>query len=242
MFEKRILITGASSGIGYGTAEYLMKCGCETVLVARNEEKLNELYKKYPQKAHIFPFDLQRLDEVESIFEFCRDELGDLDGLLHSAGLSENCPVRSLDIEKSKEIFDVNYFAAVQLGKYFLQKKNSSNNASAVFMSSMASIACDKSMSQYAASKAAVNALVKSMSKESVRRRIRVNAIAPMYVDTPMLWRGVDVMEGFAEKIEREQPFGAIPVEQIAKLIAFLLSDDSMYITGAVIPVTGGRE
>ena len=104
----------------------------------------------------------------------------------------------------------------------------------------MASLECAKAMSQYAASKNAVNAYTKVLAREAEKRKIRVNAIAPALVDTDMTHQLCDVLEDFEETIITRQPFGIIPVEQIAYLAEFLLSDRSAYITGTIIPVHGG--
>lgn len=240
MNGKKILITGASRGIGRGTAEYLLSQGAEVVLVARNKEKLIELEEQYPDKAHGYPYDLTDLEHIEEIFRFCVEKVGKLDGMFHAAGLSNNATIKSLEVDEMKSMFDVNYFSSVQLGKCFMNQKYSQKGSGIVYMSSLASFLCEKGMSQYCASKAAVNAFVSVMSKEGVKRRIRVNAIAPAYVDTEMAWGAKEEHEDFDEYLNQIQPYGMIPVCQIANLAEFLLSARSSYITGAIIPVSGG--
>lgn len=237
---KNILVTGASRGIGRGVAEYLLKNGASVVLVARGEEKLRELVEQYPNTAYAFPYDMTDLDHVESIFEFCKEKEMKLDGMFYSVGISENCMVRMITPEMAQETFDVNYFSLVQLGRFFSMKKYTADGASAVVMSSAASKVCEKAMSQYSASKAAVNAYVKVMAKEVMKRRVRVNAIAPVFVDTDMLEISRREIDDLDHHIQEEQPLGIVPVEQIVNLAEFLLSDKSAYITGAVIPVFAG--
>ena len=240
--NKNILITGGSKGIGYGTAKYLLeRDGYTVVLVARDEQGMNELRDRYPAKVFVVPFDLTEHDKIEEIFKFCLTHNLKLDGMLHAAGISEDIPLRAVDSSDMKRTFDINYFAAVQLGRFFSMKKYSSTGASAIYMSSLASYMAESSMSQYVASKCAVNALVKVMAKEGVRRKLRINAIAPGFVDTRMTWRERDFLEDFEENLIIKQPFGVIPIEQIACLVEFLLSERSAFITGAIIPVTGGQ-
>ena len=240
MNGKKILITGASRGIGRGTAEYLLAQGAEVVLVARNKEKLVEIETQYPARVYSYPYDLSDLEHIEEIFKFCADKVGKLDGMFHAAGLSNNATVKTLELVEMKNMFDVNYFSSAQLGKFFMNQKYSQKGSGIVYMSSLASFLCEKGMSQYCASKAAVNALVSVMSKEGFKRRIRVNAIAPAYVDTEMAWGAKEEHEDFDGYLNQIQPYGMIPVCQIAYLTEYLLSDRASFITGAIIPVSGG--
>ena len=98
-----------------------------------------------------------------------------------------------------------------------------------------------KGMSLYAASKGAVNSMVKVIAKELVRREIRVNAIMPGFVNTKLLTPFRESVENFDEMIQKEQPWGLIEPEQVADLAEFLLSEQSRMITGALIPITGGK-
>lgn len=239
MQGKNILVTGASQGIGRGVAEYLLQQGVSVILVARNKNRLEELQSKYPNTAYSYPFDLEKTDEIEKIFLYCKEKGLKLHGMIHAAGISIDCPIKSIDLAEIDRIFKINYYAYVMLTKYFMQKKYSMNGACTIAMSSMASSLCEKAMSQYVASKNAINAFTKVLAREGEKRKIRANAIAPAFVDTDMAQGAVDVLENYDELIAK-QVFGMIPVSQIAFLVEFLLSDRASYITGAVIPVSGG--
>lgn len=238
--EKNILITGASSGIGEAIARHLHSLGATVILVARSVEKLNSMQEELKERVHVFSLDLSHLEDIEDIFLFCKEKSIFLDGLVHAAGISVDIPIKALRVEDMQEMMTVNYFSYVQLGKYFANRKYSKDGASIVAFSSAASFMCDKGMSQYSASKAAINATTKTMAKEFINRKIRVNAIAPAFVDTDMTWNVANYVEGFCENINKTQPLGIIPKEQISYLVEFLLSDCSKYITGNIIPVTGG--
>lgn len=244
MRGKNILVTGASQGIGRGVAEYLLQQGANVILVARREEKLKEIQQQYQDTAYIYPFDLEKTDEIEGIFTFCKEKELKLHGLVHAAGISIDCPIKSLELEEMERVFRLNYFSYVELTRFFLNRKYSENGASVIGMSSMASFGCAKAMSQYAASKNAMNAYTKVLAREGEKRRIRANAIAPAFVDTDMTHQLRNELEDFNrdfdETLKKRQPFGIIPVSQIAYLVEFLLSDRAAYITGAVIPIHGG--
>lgn len=236
---KNILVTGASSGIGAAVSKYLSEQEYFVILVARNEDKLKKIQGELHGESLIVPYDFSELENIENIFYNCRNSELKLDGLVHCAGINNDIPIRANDVEVMQEVTTVNYFSFVELGKHFNKKKYSNDNASIVAISSSASISCGKGMCTYAASKAALNASVKVMGKEFLKRKQRVNAILPTFVDTPMAARMNESL-GDLEKKVAGQPLGLIEPEHIAYLTEFLLSDKSSYITGACIPVSAG--
>ncbi len=236
---KAILVTGASSGIGAATSEYLSEQGYFVVLVARNQDRLDQISGKLNGESLVMSYDLSELEHVEEIFISCRDKGIKLDGMVHCAGINNDIPVRANDVKVMKEVTAINYYSFVELGKYFNKKKYSNDRASVVAISSSAAETCGKGMCTYSASKAALNASVKVMGKEFLRRHQRVNAILPTFVDTPMAARMDEVLGDLDNKVAG-QPLGMIEPRQIAYLVEFLISDKSSYITGACIPVSAG--
>lgn len=232
----RVLVTGASSGIGEATAKYLAEQGAEVICVARREELLQKVCEYHPDRMWSVPCDLTDLENIEKIFEVIREKSGPLTGLVHCAGINRDMPVRTNDAHIMKRVMDTNYGAFVELGKYFCKKKYSEEGSSIVAISSTASYNYAKGMCTYSSSKAALNAAVMIMAKEFVKRKIRVNAILPNFVNTEMTKRSMDYNKGIGEG----QPLGIIESEYIAYLVEFLLSDKAKYMTGCLIPVTGG--
>lgn len=237
--EKAILVTGASSGIGAAVSRYLSEQGYFVILAARNKNKLNDVADKLAGQSLIIPYDLSDLEHIEDIFTNCQDKGIRLDGLVHCAGINNDIPVRANDVKVMEEVTTINYYSFVELGKYFNKKKYSNDKASIVAISSSAAESCSKGMCTYSASKAALNAAVKVMGKEFLKRRQRVNAVLPTFVDTPMAARMNDSLGDLDKKIAG-QPLGLIDPRQIAFLVEFLISDKSSYITGACIPVSAG--
>lgn len=242
MERKNILITGASSGIGKCVAEYLHSQGNTVILVARNEEKLNKLAKKLGDNAYIYPYDLINLKNIGEIFEFCINKGLKLDGMVHSAGINKDMPIKVNDISAMNETMTINCLSFLELGKYFCKKKVCNDNASIVALSSTASKKFGKGMSTYVASKAALNGIVKVMSKEYITRKIRVNAILPAFVKTEMMERTKEFVKELDERVSKSQQLGVIEPIQVAYLSEFLLSEKSKYITGSLIPITAGLE
>ena len=229
-----ILITGASSGIGRETAKHLDKCGYSLVLVARTNEKLKTLEVELENPSLICATDLCELAKIEEIFHKCAEKKIQLAGLVHCAGVGNNTPVRSNEIEEMENTMTTNYYSFMELVKYFGMRKYSLEGASIVAVSSISPLTCYSGSCNYAASKSAINTAVKVMAKEYLRRKIRVNAVLPGYVNTPL---GPD--EDDPVYIE-QQPLGIIKAPYVAYLIEFLLSDKSRYMTGTLIPISGG--
>lgn len=240
MNEKNYIVTGASRGIGRAVAVRLLEQGHKVVLVAKSEKKLRELERTYPGKAIVYAMDVTNYEEVDRMFKECLDKGLTFDGLVYCAGVGEDCPIKSVDMKTMQRTFDVNYFGYVNMAKKFTFRKYANNGASIVAMSSTASTAVAMGMCEYASTKISINVFTQIMAKEVAKKRIRVNAVAPAMVDTDMYYETLNRVEGYEEKMKKSQPFGVIPVEQIVYLVDFLLSDSASYITGAVIPVSGG--
>lgn len=237
---KKILITGASQGIGEDVAKYLNSLGATVILVARSEEKLKQLQDTLDGQNYIYPCDLSDFDEIHNIFNYCKEKGIILDGLVHCAGILELSPIFGIDIQEARKHMDVNFFSFLQLGSYFCSKKYSRDGASVVVLSSEVSLIGIKGNGQYAASKAALNSAVKTMSQEFLSRKIRVNALLPSCVDTDML--EMTIQSGFSmDDPMHAQPLGLISKREISYLVEFLLSDCSRTMTGTLIPITAGN-
>lgn len=234
MNGKNILVTGASSGIGYITAKYLNNKGYNCILLARSKEKLEVLLSELKGDNIAIPFDLCNLDQIKSVFETCKLHNIKLDGMVHCAGIGVMSPVRLNDINEMERTMKINYFSFVELVKYFCMRQYSNEDASIVAVSSISPLTCYPGACNYAASKNAINASVKVMAKEYMKRRIRVNAVLPGYVNTPLGPSEDDPV------YIAQQPLGIIKAEYISYIIYFLLSEKGKYITGTLIPISGG--
>ena len=234
--KKYVLITGATSGIGLETARYLYSIGYGVVLVGRNEEVLAGISKELDDSLYIV-IDFENTESIAEIFNVLKKNEIVLDGMVHSAGLGMNVPVRLCKIEDMERLMKVHYYGFVELCKYFYKSSYSHEDSSIIAISSLATKTQLKGSVLYSASKNALNSAITVASKEFLKRHIRVNGLLPAYVDTRMnngLEELIDVKE--------RQPWGMIPPRQMAELIEFLLSDTSMYITGALIPISAGME
>ncbi len=240
---KNYLVIGASSGIGEACVRELASEENVLIIVARRGEMLQSIADDLPGRIIPFVYDLHDLEHIKDIFSTCKEQDIKLDGMVYSAGIDGLWPIKANSIPKMREIMDVNCLAFAEAGKCFFSKRYSNDGASIVAISSIASIRADKGMMAYAASKAALNSIVRTMAVEFATRKIRVNAILPAGVDTPMARAKQDMMSGVCEighEKNQDSSEELIPPDYIAKQVGFLLSDKSLYITGECLTVNGG--
>lgn len=242
MTGRRIMITGASSGIGRETAILLSQLGAKLVLVARNTSRLEETKSLLEGSDHrVEPFDLEALDDIPSWMGSLGQEFGTLSGLVHCAGIQMMLPLRSVTARHIAQITNVNLSAAIMLVKGLSQKSVLASPGSVVFMSSVTGLVGSPARSLYSATKGALVALTKSLALELAGNGLRVNCIAPAFVDTPMFedMKNLLQAEGLA-KIESAHPLGIGRPRDIANAVAFLLADTGRWITGTTLVVDGG--
>lgn len=242
--DKRFLITGASSGIGAAIALELNALGAEIVAIARDSKKLESKRDLATYKERFIPIS-KDISEYVSLDKWALNlakEYGSFDGAVLSAGLQQIAPISSvLSVESATAIFNVNYFGNLQILKGLLDKRaKSADKASFVWISSNASVKAQKGLSNYSATKAGVNAAVKSIALE-IAPKYRINAISPGFVKTEMIesWSKIYDKE-YIEAMDKAYPLGIGEVGDITPLVCFLLSESSRWITGQNIIIDGG--
>lgn len=228
--NKRFLITGASSGLGAAIALELNALGAEVIALARDSKKLESKREKAAHKERFIPVS-KDISEYVSLDKWALNlakEYGSFDGAV-------------LSVENATAIFNVNYFGNLQILKGLLDKRAKSvDKASFVWISSNASVKAQKGLSNYSATKAGVNATVKSIALE-IAPKYRINAISPGFVKTEMIesWSKIYDKE-YIEAMDKAYPLGIGKVEYITPLVCFLLSESSPWITGQNIIIDGG--
>ena len=233
---KRILVTGASSGIGRQTAISCAEMGAQLVITGRNEERLAATYEALVGEGHLFlSADLTKAEDISAVAALA----GEIDGIVHAAGISKLVPLRMLKQTHLDEMFAHNTYAPILLTKELLAKRKIKANGSIVFISAVASHIGPLASSAYSASKAALLGAMRSLGLEVAKQGIRTNCIAPGYVRTPMLdtlaTGGVDT-EGYANLA----PLGMGEPEDVALAVVCYLSDASRWITRNYFIVDGG--
>ena len=237
-----MLVTGASSGIGRQTAIALSALGARVIVTARRADQLQETLAQMTPNAHAAePFDLADLEAVPEWVKGLAQRHGPLHGIVHAAGLRKTMGLRGVSVEMLHQTFRVNLDSAVMIAKGFRQKGCCSEAARLVFLSSVAAFVGGQAMAPYAASKAALIGLTKSLASELAREGIRVNCIAPGMVESEMTeqLRRTITSDQFAA-IVAQHPLGLGTTWDIACAAAYLLSDAGRWITGQTLVVDGG--
>jgi len=233
---RKIIVFGASSGIGSACAIQLGEQGANVILVGRNMERLEETAGHIPEgRRTILPCDVSDFDAARAVVEDAVELDGaKLDGCVFSAGVSTLGTITAIREPLLLEIFRTNLFSLYGILKVFSSRRISRDGASFVSISSMAAFMPTKGQSIYAGTKGAINSITIGVAKELAKRRIRVNTICPAMADTPMGAAYLERME------EGRYPLGKLMPEDIADAVLFLLSNASKKITGQAIQITAG--
>jgi NAD(P)-dependent dehydrogenase (short-subunit alcohol dehydrogenase family) len=237
---KTYLVTGASSGIGRCVSVQLDRVGANVVLLARDKKRLGETLHMMPRGTHkSISYDLQ---DIGGIAELVKSSLaGDgMDGYVHCAGIERSIGFTRMTRDALHSVMATNFYAFVEMARQLIKGNAGKDQMSIVVISSAASNSFSKGMTAYAASKAALEAAVRTMSAELLSRNITVNAIRPGFVDTPMLSKLRQLDDGFDERVRENQPLGLLQPEDVANLILYLLSPAARMISGMLFPVNGG--
>lgn len=240
--KKLALVTGASKGIGSSIARRLAKSGIDIAINYNSDlpgaEETKRACEEFGVRAEVYQGDLSLEEDVSRVFEEIIRDFNTIDILVNNAGITRDNILLRMSGEDFKEVIDVNLNSAFWTMKYatkIMMKKRSGN---IVNISSVVGIRGNAGQINYSASKAGLIGMTKSLAKEVSSRNIRVNAVAPGFIQTKMTDR---LDEKIKEKLLEEIPlkkFGS--PEDVANLVNFLVSEESGYITGQVLNVDGG--
>lgn len=236
--NKTFLVTGASSGIGKQIAIQISEMGGKVILTGRNIQRLEETKKALLKTGHLIKeADLLNASERNKFIE----ELPKLDGLIHCAGVVYPFPIKYINQGKIDETLKLNYEVPLLLTSGLLQARKINQNASIIFLSSISGQHPHKGGALYASSKAAIEALSKTIALENYHLGIRSNCISPAMVKTEMYENAEKAMskEAMEEHVSK-YPLGVGYPKDVANTAVFLLSEASRWITGTNIILDGG--
>lgn len=243
--EQRILITGASSGIGRAIALECNALGAFVLACGRDRQRLDEAQEAAaaPERWLSIPRDLlEGMADIPAWMRELSQTHGKFWGAVHAAGEGLMDSLASYDLETARRHFDLNFHVPVLLAKGFCDRRVSLKGGALLLLSSVSAIYPEKGHMLYGAAKAAVAAAAKSISQEVAPRGLRVHCLAPGIVDTPLEARTEALM---GPDYRREQlqgyPLGFGRPEDVAHMAAFLLSDKAAWITGQNYVLAGGR-
>jgi NAD(P)-dependent dehydrogenase (short-subunit alcohol dehydrogenase family) len=242
LHERTILVTGASSGIGRETAIVLSELGAHVVIAGRDPGRLEETRSRMQGPAHrIETFDLTHAAAIPGWIKKITQETGPLSGLVHCAGIHQAVPLRVISPASIETVMAANVTSAIMLVSGFRQKGCSLRGGSVVLLSSVAGLVGQPAIGAYSASKAALIGFTKSAAMELAPEGLRVNCVAPGFVQTEMAgaFREKLTPEQF-EAIEKMHPLGLGRPRDVAQAVAFLVADTGRWITGTTLTVDGG--
>jgi NAD(P)-dependent dehydrogenase (short-subunit alcohol dehydrogenase family) len=236
--NKKILITGASSGIGAQLAIQCSQLGAKVVIIGRDNERLCSIYDKLEGSGHVkFEFDLSQLELIDKLVE----QLPEIHGCVFNAGINRLKPIQFIKSSDLNEIFAINTFSPILLLKALLKSKKIKNNSSIVFTSSIAGYNCSAiGAGLYSASKSALNGFVKAAAIELAPKNIRVNSVNPALVETNIFYDSIVTSNKLIDEASKYPLKRLGKPEDIANSIIFLLSDASSWITGTNLLIDGG--
>lgn len=240
--NKVAIVTGGNSGIGFATAYEFVTQGAKVIITGRNQTTLDEASKQLGNGTKGIVSDAAKLSDIDNLVRVVQQQGQKVDVLFINAGIASFSPVEAATEEHFDSITDINYKGAFfTLSKFIplLREK-----ASVIFLTSVNATSGMPNTAVYAASKAALHALVKVAATELSAKGIRVNAVSPGPINTPLFGKvGLDEqsLQGFATAMQNRVPlkrFGN--AEEVGKLVSFLASDEAAFITGAEYVIDGG--
>lgn len=238
MFKEKIaVVTGGASGIGLATTKKLLSEGANVVILdlKMDEEIINSL----GENVLYLKCDVSNEENVKNCIEEIIKKFDHIDYLVANAGIGGSASKpHEVSMDEWNKVISVNQTGIFLLNKYVINEMLKGGKGAVVNTSSMYGLVGSTTSFAYSASKGAINQMTRSLALTYARDNIRVNAIAPGYVDTPILSM---VPDNIKEAMGNELPIGRLGKDtEIANLICYLLSDDASFITGAIIPIDGG--
>ena len=244
--DKVTVVSGASGDIGKKILEKFSKEGSNIYALARNAEDkefvefTENLKKKNNNKIKIIHLDLEKEETIRSSFELIKKDNTNIDILVNNAGTISNSLFQMTSLKTLRNIFEINFFSQFLLTQIYLKLLIKSKKGSVIFVSSNSANENPVGRCAYSASKAALNSLTKTISKEMGVKNLRVNAVLPGLTDTKMAknFTKDDAIDEYLNKVALKR---IAKTSEIANVIAFLASDKSSYINGQLITIDGGR-
>jgi NAD(P)-dependent dehydrogenase (short-subunit alcohol dehydrogenase family) len=240
--NKVTLITGGSSGIGFTTAQTFAQEGAEVIITGRNQEALNKTVAELGSQVTAIQSDTGKLDDIKRLADELQSKGKRVDVLFLNAGVAKFAPLEQVDEAFYDEMFDINVKGLYFTVKHLLPLMG--EGTSIIINASINAYLGMPASSIYAATKAAVISMARTLSGELVERGIRVNAISPGPIETPIFGKmgmSEEQQQEMAAGIQQQVPMGRFGrPEEIAKAALFLASDDSSFVIGAELVADGG--
>jgi NAD(P)-dependent dehydrogenase (short-subunit alcohol dehydrogenase family) len=241
--QKRIaIVTGGGSGIGLAIAEKFTKNGIETVIAGRDEEKLKKAKAQLGERCHPMPCDVSNLSSIPAFIEKVIAKFGQIDILVNNAGINMKKDFTEVTDEEFQQVITTNLCSVFTLSREVVKEMLKKGSGSIINISSMAAQYGLPRVIAYSASKTAIDGMTRAMAVELSPKGIRINAIAPGFIETDMTAKALNTDPERKQKVFNRTPMGYMgKPDDIGEAALFLASDAARYITGVVLPVDGGN-
>ena len=240
--NKIALITGGTTGIGLATARGFAEEGAEVIVTGRNPETLKAAQRELDGRARVVESDAADERQIAALFESVARDHRRLDILFLNAGIAKMAPLAEASLSDFDAMWNLNVRGSWLALKHALPIL--SDGASVIFNTSVVGIKGMAGTSAYAATKAALRSIVRTTASELAGRRIRVNAISPGPIETPIFGKiglAPDEIEAFRQDVSTRVPLGRFgSATEVANATVFLASDEASYVTGVELAVDGG--
>lgn len=239
---KNIVLTGASSGIGRQCAIDCSRMGARIILIGRNISRLEETLNGLDGEGHLaYSVDLTDIVQIQNLAMEIENNIGKINGLVNCAGVSTTLPLKLMSHEKIEDMFKVNVLSAMDMTRELSNVKRMEFDSSIVFISSVMGIVGEKGKSLYSLTKGALIASVRSLACEFSKRKIRVNAISPGAILTPINANLPHMKDSNRRSdLENKHLLGLGETSDISNGVIYLLSNASRWVTGQNLIIDGG--
>ena len=239
---KKALITGGSKGLGFAIAKAFIEYGAEVIITGRNKEHMNKACKELGEKCTGLIFDLKDLNRIGAFISTIEEEHGAIDILVNNAGIHLKKDALDVSNEEYEEVIRINQQAVFALSRECAKKMMIRKKGTIIMVSSMASQYGIPKVIAYTAAKSAVEGMTRGLAVELSPLGIRVNCIAPGFIETDMSSKALNGDKERKQRILSRTPMGKLGApDDVAHAAVYLSSDAAGYITGIVLPVDGGN-
>ncbi|AHM63125.1 dehydrogenase [Flammeovirgaceae bacterium 311] len=240
--QKVAIVTGGASGLGYAIAEKFVNNNIRTIIVGRNEQKLQAAQEQFGENCSYESFDLTELEQMPAFVERLRDRYGKIDILVNNAGINQKKPFTEVSDQDFERIILTNLTAVFSLSREVARVMLAQKQGAIVNISSMASQYGIPKVIAYTASKSAIEGMTRAMAVDLSPEGIRVNCVAPGFIATDMSAKALDSDPERKNKVLSRTPMGKLgkPAD-VAEAVYYLSTDASSYVTGTILKVDGGN-
>ncbi|WP_114778518.1 SDR family NAD(P)-dependent oxidoreductase [Botryobacter ruber] len=236
------IVTGGASGLGYAIAEKFVKNNIRTIIIGRNEEKLQAATQAFGEYATYIVCDLSNLAEIPKLVAEIAERFGKIDILVNNAGINQKKPFMDVTDEDFQNVIMTNLTAVFSLSREVVKVMVEQGNGSIVNISSMAAQYGIPKVISYTAAKTGIEGMTKAMAVELSPMGIRVNCVAPGFIATDMSAKALNNDPERKNKVLSRTPMGKLgePAD-VAEAVYFYATQAAKYVTGTVLPVDGGN-